>query len=545
MADIGTSTNINFTKAEAAINELNTAVDQFSSSIKKAADDPTLKDLQAAGLESGFIQSYDQKFQDLIDAIKSAATSLKGVIEEFYKADDPEPTPSPTDNGRIPRGGGGGGGGGTGGGGGGGGGGGSDSPTPTPTKTATPTGEEDHDKAYKNLMSEFKNMSMEGLDGLAAELVKYAAELGISVDELLSNKKYSEKLHSKLLSNPNLSKDLKDMIMNTSSTVTQEVLKDIFTGVEPSIVGLNDDTASIYLSYLQAIANANGIDVISLVTDEKYNKLLKQSLSDFGKLSGMFNNMSDEEIVKRALEIYDGKNIENVDENSLMILRTYMDTEAADRGKDVQELDKSDADIFKNISRFGSLSTVLAASSASAIQTAMVNITETKKGTSSGSRGMDIPNSSSSESVQSDTIDGMDAHIYNELHSSDREDEDNNTNTNTNDNTNDNNTGNGTETEHTEESLPDYRNFQPEETNDADTEINAMLQDYYDENGNLENTEYYDVYNADGTIDNTATVDFNNSNAVTETPSVEAEPNKTPDMTDEEFEEVLDELAGE
>ena len=321
MADTGTSTNINFTKAESTISEWNQAALSFSSSFQKAANDPCLQDLASAGLESGFISSYDKRFEDLASNIKTMTSELSTVIKAFYEADTNTATPTPTlslntggNNGRN-----------TGGGGGGGGGGGSQNPTPTTTATTTPTptttGGEDHDKVYAALSKEFGNISMEGLDGLAAELIKYCETNKISIDTLLTSSDYATKLHSLLLKSSNLSDDLKKLITGSSAIVTQEVLKDIFNGKIATVVGLNDDTSSIYLAYLQSIAVKNNISVEDLVTDSKYDKLVKESFEQFGKISGIFNGMTDEQIITRAKEIYDGKDIDKLDKETVDIIR--------------------------------------------------------------------------------------------------------------------------------------------------------------------------------------------------------------------------------
>ena len=86
----GTSTNINFTKCESIISEWGTAATAFTGNVMKAADDATLKDLSAAGLESGFIASYDERFKTLSDNLTSISSELSNVIKAFYEVDGGE-----------------------------------------------------------------------------------------------------------------------------------------------------------------------------------------------------------------------------------------------------------------------------------------------------------------------------------------------------------------------------------------------------------------------------------------------------------------------
>ena len=529
MADTtGTSTNINFTKCESIISEWGTAATAFTGNVMKAADDATLKDLSAAGLESGFIASYDERFKTLSDNLTSISSELSNVIKAFYEVDGGEDgsddTGTPTYGGGTDTGGS------SGGNNGGNNGGGDDEgtpeATPTATATATPTEEEeDHDKVYNNQIKEYEKMSMENLDGLAAELVKYAASQGISVDELLSNEKYAAKVHSLLLQSPNLSDSLKAIITSSSTAVTQEVLKDIFNGKFPEIVGINNDTSSLYLSYLQAIANANGIDVQELCTDSKYEYLLKQAFTDFGKVSGVFNGLNDEDVVKRAMQIYDGYDVEKVDSEAVMVIRTYMDVKAEELGKDVQEFTKEDAKLFTDLAKFGSFATVAAASGTDAIQEALINIAEAKTtpGTSSTTSGSNNNNNSSS-SNKAETKNGKDANIEKELEAEEEQQKKEEsqeptpvaeTPTTTETQTQQQNTANTqtkanpTQEEQQEiyhEVINELENMPaPDPTPETS---NVVGEDTYNQEGNVESSEYIDFYDQDGTVTDTSKLDF-------------------------------------
>ena len=530
MATTGTSTNINFTKCESTISEWNTAATAFTGNVMKAADDATLKDLSAAGLESGFIASYDERFKTLSDNLTSLASELSTVIKAFYEADGGDDGNNGGND--IPKYGGNNnnGGGGNNNNGGGNNNNNNDNPEATATSTATPTEEEeeeDHDKVYSNQIKEYEKMSMENLDGLAAELVKYAASQGISVDELLSNEKYAAKLHSLLLQSPNLSDTLKAVITSSSTKVTQEVLKDIFDGKFPSIVGINNDTSSLYLSYLQAIASANGIDVSELCTDPKYESLLKQSLTDFGKVSGVFNGLSDEEIVTRAMQIYDGNNVSDVDEEAVMIIRTYMDVKSEELGKDPQEFTKDDAGLFKDLAKFGSFATVAAASSSDAIQEALINIAEAKttNGTSStNTSNTNNNNNNTSSTDKAETKNGKDANIERELEAEEANKkaeatkEATPTATATTETTQ--TQQQTTQTQETQRANPTQEEQQeiyhevinelenmpaPEATQEVN---NVVGEDTFTPEGNVESSEYIDFYDQDGNVTDTSKLDF-------------------------------------
>ena len=80
MADANTTT-IDFEEADSALQEWSTSVGSFEP--KKASEEPTLMALQSAGLESGFIASYDKNFNDAKEQITNLVNDIKTVIQEF------------------------------------------------------------------------------------------------------------------------------------------------------------------------------------------------------------------------------------------------------------------------------------------------------------------------------------------------------------------------------------------------------------------------------------------------------------------------------
>lgn len=559
MADTGTSTNINFTKVETTISEMTSAGASFTGSVKKASDDPTIKDLQSAGLESGFASSYDERFAKLAESLTSIASELTTVIKAYYEADGADDSGKDKSDDGSPKY--------SGGGNYGGGGGGSSGGTSGGDNGSNSGGDnnnnnnnnndddnnddkEDHDKVYNNQIKLYEKMSMEGMEGLAAELVKTAASLGITVDELLSNSKYATKLHSILLKSSYLSDELKAEINSSSGAVTQEVLRDIFNGKHPSIVGLNNDTASIYLAYLQSIATTNNISVEDLVTDEKYKDILKQTLTDFSKIPEMFEGVTGEELVNRALDIYDGKNISNYDENAVTIVRTYMDVKAEDLGKDAHDFNKNDAKLFEDLSKFGSMSAVLAGSSTEAIQSALINIAEAKDSNkSSGSSS----SSSSSSSSKSTNKNGIDSNVQKELdeeEANNKKNEKTDSETNTKKESNDSSTTRSVTSEVTnseqQTNTPVEQTSEQQSNTSVSEPVTGPGEDIFGSDGTYESTsqvENEDVYNSDGSLyDGSNSVESNTTNSEF-TEVIDDTPTDSNIISETEFEEILDDIA--
>ena len=295
MADTS-STTIDFEKAEGALQTWTTAIGSFEP--QKAASEPTLNALQAAGLESGFIQSYDTNFETTKEQIANFATDIGAVIQEFKNADDSLGAGSPKN---PPPGG-------------------SDDPT-EPTHT-------DEELAALQI-AEYEKLSLDNLDGVTEELIKLAEQEGVSLDKLLSDDAYKEKLANLLATSTFIPEDLKKLILK-SDTVSQKVLFDITSGKYPSVIGLDDNTKKIYYNYLTNIANANGITLDQLLNDDKYKDLLKKSFSTFSSVVGELKGLDDSSITEKLKKVKNGE-LDGIDRDAADVLKLYADLDEKDQ----------------------------------------------------------------------------------------------------------------------------------------------------------------------------------------------------------------------
>ena len=92
MAD-NESTKIDFDKVESILQEWGTAVGSFEP--KKAAEEPTLMALREAGLESGFIASYDKNYSSAKEQIGNFANDIKSAYQAFVDVDEQEEQQQP------------------------------------------------------------------------------------------------------------------------------------------------------------------------------------------------------------------------------------------------------------------------------------------------------------------------------------------------------------------------------------------------------------------------------------------------------------------
>jgi len=285
MSDANTTT-IDFDKVDSTIQDWSTSIGSFEP--KKASEESTLMALQSAGLESGFIASYDKNFNDAKEQITNLVNDIKTVIQEFKDADA-----------RV----------------------GDEKPDNPPGGGDDPTTQHSDEELLQLQLNEYEKLSLENLNGIAEELIKLAEQEGVTLDELLSNEKYKEKLQSILASSQYVPEDLKALILE-SDKVTQELLKDISSGKYPSVIGFDDNTKKVYYNYLANIANANNITMDQLLTDDNYKDLLKKSFAVFSAVTAELVGLTDDQITEKIKKVQSGE-LDGIDKDAAEVLKEY------------------------------------------------------------------------------------------------------------------------------------------------------------------------------------------------------------------------------
>ena len=92
-------------------------------------------------------------------------------------------------------------------------------------------------------------MSMSDLNAVAQDLMKYANENGLTLDQLLNDSQYATKIHSRLLLSQHIPDDFKLLIEAGKTNISQKILCSIFSGKEPELVGLNENTTKVIKQY--------------------------------------------------------------------------------------------------------------------------------------------------------------------------------------------------------------------------------------------------------------------------------------------------------
>lgn len=330
-------TFMDFDSIYGTVSDWSSCVDAFDSSIKRASENEGFKKLSDAGLEGGFVSSFDKNIENLLSALRQANHSVSSQVNSMrstddeiaYDADDVVGNGMPPrqefvdsiDNGGVD----------------------------TSVNLALV------DNA-KEQLEEYKMMSMNDLSSIASMLRTLAEKEGKTLDEILSNVEYSSQIQNVMLSNQNISSELKSLIELGNIEITQQILSSIFSGNNLDIVGLDDNTIITIKNFLSMSAENNNLNLNSLLKDENNSVILKQSLKSFDNVSSFVSNTDDFDIKSKILQIYDGNKIENVASSSVNILRDYADQVAESKNIYVEDMLTGNVDITSEIQNLGKAS---------------------------------------------------------------------------------------------------------------------------------------------------------------------------------------------
>lgn len=284
--------SIDTSEVERILNDWSTAMGSFEP--QKASANAGLLALQSAGLESGFIHSYDANFESAKSQINNAHSAIFSAYQTFLEAEDASED---------------------------------EQPNPYPRGGGAGPGEEYTDEELKELqLKEYEKLSLENLDGITDELIKLAKQENVTLDELLSNEKYQEKLKDVLSSSKYVPEDLKKLVLK-SGKVSQELLEDISNGKYPSVIGYDENVAKVYQQYLYNVAKNNNIDYQALLNDDKYKDILKQAFKKFGSVTSELKGLDDSSITSKLKRVASGEFDNTLDEDTLYIMKEFANSD--------------------------------------------------------------------------------------------------------------------------------------------------------------------------------------------------------------------------
>lgn len=329
--------------------------------IPKASDNSGYKTLRNTGLDNGFVASYDLSLEDLNHKLKTFVSSLESIKEEMNALDSgieeeaPEEINEEEEDGKQ-----------------------KDGYIEDPNKQMETEKEQFAvDGKYENVgdveipnskeplidnsveqFEYYKNLSMINLINIVSSLNEFARINGKTVEEILNDESYSDKLKEFLLSNPYISDDLKELIMNSDSAITQEVIKEILNGSQKDIIGLDKDTLLMVKVMLENLANSNNVNIEELLTNNENSNMIKEYLKGFGAVTDLLKPLKEQEMIEQMIKVYDGDSIENINPSAVTIIRNYIECLSYNDNISADEIFES-ASFIDDIEKLGKFSTFM------------------------------------------------------------------------------------------------------------------------------------------------------------------------------------------
>lgn len=220
------------------------------------------------------------------------------------------------------------------------GGGSSVTPTPDPTPDTTPeTIPETIPETTPELIpattqlekidtTSLEELGISDLNGVIDDIIDLAQMENKTVDELLADDEYSDKIKETLLNSPYVPQEFKDLITDMDSSVVRLLLDYILKGNCPEVFDLNTLNLGIMYSYLEGIAEANNISVQELLEKSENSQLLKDSLSQLDNVIDLVKGwelLDPENFQEQLRDFYLGDVSEEFPNVDVVATRAYVD----------------------------------------------------------------------------------------------------------------------------------------------------------------------------------------------------------------------------
>lgn len=275
---------INFATVNDIITDWNKSVDEFSSAVLKANDDPTFKVLEALGISGGFPGNYDRAIQSIINSLTSEIEGAKSAIENIEGVDlnlrKKFPTPPPSGN-------------------------------VSGTDNGYSEEEVEEDTTIDNTEAQkefYSKLSVVDLSGLVNILNKASSEYNLSIDEIFNNEENGSKVIKTILESPNISEDYKKILLEGKTEVSLTILKSFVNGDFKETIGFDDQNTVLTIkTYLANISKdyATGDNAVASI-DANQDKIIKVLLEDMKPVSSYLNDVNNDNIQKKISSIYYG-----------------------------------------------------------------------------------------------------------------------------------------------------------------------------------------------------------------------------------------------
>ncbi len=321
MADQNSSF-MNYSKISEVINDWDGAINRFDSNIPVLSNESCFNAMIEAGLDNGFVNKYDQDIQSMVASLRNTTSTLSDYLrsmeelENDIDKDEPEEIPNDDDDGgdrgdRGDRGGG-------------------------------PSGGKQAKVLIDNLTAQFayyRDMPIDNLNQLIDDMYVLAEENKVTLDELLNRTEFSSIIQEKILLSPNITDDLKELIVNGETSITQKILASILNAEDTQevnyILVIDERTMMSVIKVLDNKAVEANVDINTFLQN---GSNVKAAFKDMDKTKSVLDKLKEEKTNDKLMGIYNGDTDEEINESATTSIRSFLDQDSVVENKTVEDL---------------------------------------------------------------------------------------------------------------------------------------------------------------------------------------------------------------
>jgi len=172
-----------------------------------------------------------------------------------------------------------------------------------------------------------RDLPLKDIDGVVDTILGLCEDKKMYLDEYLDCDEYSDELKEALLKSEFIPDELKEQLLNADSKVVRKLIQSIMRGDFPEIFELNPLNIGAAYAYLQRCASELGISVEDLLLNEEYADVLREKLKNFNGVVDFCKSIDDlsaNDYQDKMLGVWDGSNIEGMQDSTVDIIRDYL-----------------------------------------------------------------------------------------------------------------------------------------------------------------------------------------------------------------------------
>ena len=180
--------------------------------------------------------------------------------------------------------------------------------------------------------------------GISVVLSKFLSASNSTFFDIVNDDIKIENVKKELLNSINITDELKKSLLNMDISALKQILVKLYSSGNINLI--NSENIEFLNSYFTKIANINNIDYNSLISNAENQQLLYNNFNYFNNALNYIDSISSDNVFRfreKILNIYEGKNIYNLDSNSVSALKTIIDVVAENNNTSSEQILNGDS----------------------------------------------------------------------------------------------------------------------------------------------------------------------------------------------------------